>query len=431
MDCYLSIRLYLVRVLLLLFTVMTLSACSSLSGHIQDGNMVAVKRLIAEGAEVNGGPLAVAAGNNNIEAIQLLLDAGADINESEALHSSIRTNSVDAFTYLLEAGANADGTSGQSLAPLHFAAIYHPYFIEKLLQSGADVNMQNKWGLTALMYTARFQLEGKGSRVLLEAGADPSVAIYDNKTALMWAIDYDNHMVISILRDYQGDYSDWEMAKGTDTETAYKSYLLKHANGIHKKDANIKIAKIKTKRSAVNIARQAKKEVQQKSELVSLKKQSRCKLKEKNWVYTSGQCSGKYGHGMGKAVTVAGLSFEGRFKNGYRTSGKILLNNALMYEGPIQKGKPHGTGICMHKGEPEDCNYYHGKRTDVLFKQRIEFAEQRKIMLDQQKSLNEKLARLGGSSSGANSKTAMGLVTNAAKKKVADEAVDYLFDQLF
>ena len=430
MDCYLSIRLYLVRVLLLLFIVMSLSACSSLSGHIQDGNMVAVKKLIAEGAEVNGGPLAVAAGNNNIEAIQLLLDAGADINESEALHSSIRTNSVDAFTYLLEAGANADGTSGQSLAPLHFAAIYHPNFIEKLLQSGADVNMQNKWGLTALMYTARFQLEGKGSRVLLEAGADPSVAIYDNKTALMWAIDYDNHVVLSILKEYRGNQADWQMAKTTHTVQAYKSYLQKHAGSPHKKEAHLKISEIKSKRNAVKIARKAKKQKQQKNELASLKKQSRCKLKENNWVYTSGQCSGKYGHGMGKAVTVAGLSFEGRFKNGYRTSGKILVNNALMYEGPIQKGKPHGSGICMHKGEPEDCNYYHGKRTDVLFKQRIEFAEQRKIMLDQQKSLDEKLARLGGSS-GANGKTAMDLVTNAAKKKAADEAVDYLFDQLF
>ena len=105
-----------------------------------------------------------------------------------------------------------------------------------------------------------------------------------------------------------------------------------------------------------------------------------------------------------------------------------------MYEGPIQKGKPHGSGICMHKDEPEDCNYYHGKRTDVLFKQRIEFAEQRKIMLDQQKSLDEKLARLGGgstNSSGGNGNTAMDLVSKAAKKKAADEAVDYLFNQLF
>ncbi|MEH6344834.1 MAG: ankyrin repeat domain-containing protein [Bermanella sp.] len=430
MNTYLSFRFYLIRVLLLLFTVMGLSACSSLSSHIQDGDMVSVKRLIAEGVEVNGGPLAVAAAKNNIEAIKLLLEAGADINESEALHSSIRTNSANAFKYLLEAGANADGTSGQTLAPLHFSAIYYPHFIGELLEYGADVNIQNKWGLTALMYTARFQLEGKGLKVLLEAGADLSVAIYDNKTARMWAIDYDNHVVISILRGHQSDQADWQMAKATHTEQAYKNYLKKHDVSSHKKEANLKIAEIQAARGAVKIAKQAKKEVQQKRELTSLKKQSRCKLKEKNWVYTSGSCSGRYGHGMGKAVTVAGLSFEGRFKNGYRTSGKMLVNNVLMYDGAIQKGKPHGTGVCMHKGEPEDCNYYYGKRTDVLFKQRIEFAEQRKIMLDQQKSLDEKLARLG-SGSGGSGTGAMGLVTNAAKKKATDEAVDYLFNQLF
>lgn len=430
MNIYLSLRFYLFRVLVLLFIVMSLSACSSLSGHIQDGNMAAVKRSIAEGAEVNGGPLAVAAAKDNVEAIKLLLEAGADINESEALHSSIRANSVHAFKYLLENGANVDGNSAQSLAPLHFAAIYNPHFISELLQTGADVNILNKWGLTALMYTARFQPDGKGLRVLLDAGADLSIAIYDDKTARMWAIDYDNHVVISILSSYQNTQDDWIMAKATHTEQAYKSYLSKHANSPHTKEANIKIAEIRSKRSADKIAKQAKKEVQQKRELTSLKKKSRCQLKEKNWVYTSGECSGRYGHGMGKAVTVAGLSFEGRFKNGYRVSGKLLVNNALMYDGPIQKGKPHGTGVCMHQAEPEDCNYYYGKRTDVLFKQRLEFAEQRKIMLDQQKSLDEKLAQLGGGS-GGKGKTNMGLVTNAIKKKATDEAVDYLFNQLF
>ena len=435
MHSYLISSFYPVRSLLLLFTVMSLSACSSLSGHIKDGNMPAARNMIAEGADVNGSnqsgaPLWWAAYRGNMEAIKLLVGAGADINLSTALGGAVWGNHFEAAKYLLEAGADVNGESNMEETPMQFAAAYSPDLIGILLEYGAEVNSQNWWGSTPLFYIARFQLKGKGLKALLEAGADPGIARDNGDTPLMWAMEYDNHVVAGLLNTYQSDQSDWQIAKNTDTEQAYKGYLQKHNISGYRKEVNSKIAEIQAARGALKIAKKAKKQKQQASKLVNLKKHSRCKLHEKNWVYTSGNCSGKYGHGMGKAVTVAGLSFEGRFKNGYRTSGKILLNNALMYDGPIQNGKPHGTGICMNKGEPEDCNYYHGKRTDVLFKQRIEFAEQKKIMLDQQKNLDEKLARLGGGS-GGKGKTAMDLVTNAAKKKAADEAVDYLFDQLF
>jgi len=377
--------------------------------------------------------LHAAARTNNIQAIQLLIDAGASVNKSGALSSALAANMVPAARFLLEAGADANGDPEAENSPLLIAAgnQISVALISDLIKHGADVNRQTSWGTTPLFYIARWHPDGEGLKELLEAGADPSIARNNGDTPLMWAIEYDNHVVISLLNDYKRDQNDWLNAKKLNTLQAYEDYLQKHDITSHRKDANLRIAEIQAKRDKARIAKQIKKETQEANELAKLRKQSLCKLRDNNWIYTSGKCSKKYANGTGKAITTEGLSFEGRFKNGYRTFGKLLINNVLMYDGPIEQGKPHGSGICIHKGEPEDCNYYQGKRTDSLFKQRIEFAEQRKIMQAQQDQLEEKLALLGDGSRGTGSKTAMGLVTDAAKKRAADEAVNYLFDKLF
>jgi len=437
MNTFQRLNFKLVRASLLLLMMTLLSACNSLSGYIKDGNMVEVQRMIVEGTDVNKdnnqghAPLYTAAVENNVEAIKILLDAGADLNQSKALIGAVARNKINAVQFLLEVGANVNITDKSGGTPLLYAANYAPNLISDLIKHGADVNQQNYLGSTPLFYIAHFQLDGKGFKALIEAGANQSITRPDGDTALMWAINANNHTVAALLKNDLRNKSDWLNAKKLNTLQAYEDYLQKHDITSHREEANLRITEIQAERDKVKIAKQIKKEVQQANELAKLRKQSLCKLRDNNWIYTSGKCSKKYANGTGKAITTEGLSFEGRFKNGYRTFGKLLINNVLMYDGPIEQGKPHGSGICIHKGEPEDCNYYQGKRTDSLFKQRIEFAEQRKIMQAQQDQLEEKLALLGDGSRGTGSKTAMGLVTDAAKKRAADEAVNYLFDKLF
>ena len=387
------------KAIFFILIALSLSACATtIADHIEEGNLTAARNMIAQGVDVNRNhhpyphPLWISALYHNLEAAKMLVDAGADVNSSKALFIAAERNKLDMVNFLL--------------------------------QSGADVNHQDYYGNTPLFHNAKGQLEGVGFKELVEAGADPGIKNKKGETALMWANKHNNSAFINLLNQYQTDAPAWHNAQILDTELAYTNYLNNPSTTFFKEEANRKIENIVAINKAVKI-KQAK-------QYSKLKKQSTCKLREKNWIFTQGQCSGKYGHGQGKAKTISGLTFEGQFKNGYRTSGQLLANGTLMYDGPLKNGKPHGSGICMHKGEPEDCNYYHGKRTDALYKQRIEFVEQRKIMLAQQKSLDEKLARLGNGSGGsANGKSATDMLTDAAKKKAADEAVDYLFDKLF
>ncbi|MEH6345061.1 MAG: ankyrin repeat domain-containing protein [Bermanella sp.] len=397
MNVHQSAIVQRLKAIFIILIALSLSACATtIADHIEEGNLTAARNMIAQGTDVNRNhhpyphPLWIAALHRNLEAAKMLVDAGADVNLSKALYIAVERNNLDMVNFLL--------------------------------QSGADVNFQDYYGNTPLFHNAKGQMGGIGFKELVEAGADPSIQNKKNETARMWATKHKNSAFINLLDQYQADVPAWEKTQSLDTELAYTKYLSNPFITFYKGKAKKKLDNIVAKNKAVK--------TKQEKQYSKLKKQSTCNLHEKNWIYTQGQCSGKYGHGQGKAKTISGLTFKGSFKNGYRTYGQLLANGTLMYDGPLKNGKPHGSGICMHKGEPEDCNYYYGKRTDALYKQRIEFSEQRKILMAQQKSLNEKLARLGTGGS-AKGKTATDMLTDAAKKKVTDEAVDYLFDKLF
>ncbi len=186
--------------------------------------------------------------------------------------------------------------------------------------------------------------------------------------------------------------------------------------------------------------------------MATLRKNQVCKLKEGKWLYSSKTCVNNLAHGKGVALHLNGqLKFEGTFNKGVRVTGLLSYNNAPMYDGPIAAGKPDGMGICFHKGEPEECKYYKGKRVDVIYKQRIAMLEQQRIMdakikqmADQQKqqldamqeNIDSVKSRSASGRSGDDEPTTLGgvLVDAAADKlrdKAADKAVDLLFDALF
>ena len=71
-----------------------------------------------------------------------------------------------------------------------------------LLDAGADVNMRDRLGLTALMFTARHGGEhGAGMmRLLLDAGADANKQTEDGWTALMHAAQYGGEHGAGMMR---------------------------------------------------------------------------------------------------------------------------------------------------------------------------------------------------------------------------------------
>lgn len=152
----------------------------------------------------------------NVEAIKVLLDAGAEVNHrsrygSTALHLAAREGYQDELAQtgqraatvrlLLAAGADVHSIDQNGNTPLIAAALADeaPWednhvdgrggTIRALLEAGSDVNAQNTYGWTALMVAA-----GSGQtedvRTLLAAGADTELRNDEGRTALMRAVDW-------------------------------------------------------------------------------------------------------------------------------------------------------------------------------------------------------------------------------------------------
>ena len=171
----------------------------------------------------------------------------------------------------------------------------------------------------------------------------------------------------------------------------------------------------------------------------------KCHLKEKGWIYKSSQCQSGLAHGFGEAVnSEKKLSYKGPFAKGQRVKGKVFYNDAPMFDGSLSKGKPNGAGVCFFQNEPEKCEFYEGKRVDVLYKQRIANARQEKKMDEKlaemkrmQQQQNDRITKMQGRINSAPPSTQRGGSTvgqqigDYALKKAGEKVMDSIFDKLF
>lgn len=181
-----------------------------------------IEDLIAAGADVNressiyGLPLSTAARDRR--STQRLLDAGANVNgqlpdRPTALQQACNRPDIDTIQLLLDAGAdiNAPASANRGRTALQ-AAVQRGYvpIINLLLQNGADCNAlaAESCGGTALQFAA---MEGRSSIVLLllRAGAEINAApsTRGGRTALEGAAEQGRLDVVSLLlkNDADGD----------------------------------------------------------------------------------------------------------------------------------------------------------------------------------------------------------------------------------
>ncbi|MCG8652667.1 MAG: ankyrin repeat domain-containing protein, partial [Pirellulales bacterium] len=183
-----------------------------------DGDSAGVRQALDHGIDVSQPiktsqalswtPLILAACQGNVEVLQLLLDHGADINQSDWTErkqpqlSSLRylynNAGLDAFVdhptpiartalgwaafyghvgaigFLIEAGADATITDALKMTALHAAALGNqPKAIQRLLESGFDLHGEAFDKLTPLHIAAEAGAT-KAIDTLLAAGADPA-----------------------------------------------------------------------------------------------------------------------------------------------------------------------------------------------------------------------------------------------------------------
>ena len=169
---------------------------SPLMFAVRAGHIEATRALLDAGAEVDDtvsdgqSALVVAAANANWELATYLLDRGADATAAEAgwnaLHQAVRTRRMNL----------AFGTPG----PFASGTLDSIDLMRKLLKAGVNVNARmtrngmrdgqrnrfNRLGATAFMLAAKVT-DVEAMRLLLEAGADPTVPTADGTTPLMVA----------------------------------------------------------------------------------------------------------------------------------------------------------------------------------------------------------------------------------------------------
>lgn len=166
-----------------------------------------------------------AVNQNDFELVQLLLQKGADVNKeggtvsgitSTPLNIAALNQSLQIVKLLMQTGANPNIQSASNGFTALMAALKNPYksadpeVIKLLVKSGMDVDKQTTHGYTALMFAA----SGSNTWVteahcyehvtlLLDAGADRTIRDTSGKTALDHAKAKGQSRIVHLLKATQ------------------------------------------------------------------------------------------------------------------------------------------------------------------------------------------------------------------------------------
>jgi ankyrin repeat protein len=182
----------------------------------QEGDLKRIKRLVADGADVNAKssdqwmPLTIAAQGFDVEPAKTLFGQGAALDGGQdwtALTVATIEGHAEVVRALLEHGAQVNSENNKGWTALRFAvSMDETEILHVLLDAGADANIADHEGTTALM-----QASGENSKeslkALLDAGADPHIKDHNEQTALRIAQKQGHTEIIKLLKEAEAKAS--------------------------------------------------------------------------------------------------------------------------------------------------------------------------------------------------------------------------------
>ena len=157
-------------------------------------------------------PLVAAYAGEHFQTADLLRHNGADLHDvsdddgTSPLHGAAFSGNLEMVRILIECDhVDIDPFNIDGQTPLHFASKDGTFkdgsVVRFLLEHGADINMENHAGWTAL-HIASSEGELEAVRLLLECGADVEAENDDGNTALQVAVEEGYDKVVELLREY-------------------------------------------------------------------------------------------------------------------------------------------------------------------------------------------------------------------------------------
>ena len=183
------------------------------------------------------GELERAVKNNDINAVQELIQRGTDIYEEDeigwdALCMAASCGHTEIANLLIDAGADVNKGHKLGVTPLMNAAAYgYTEMAQLLLDNKAKIDAKDGCGWTALMYSAD-RNEKQVARLLIENGADITIRSYSGQNAMILA-ENGQHLEIQLLLrhapEIQREHAEARRIKALHTAAARKQQSLKAA----------------------------------------------------------------------------------------------------------------------------------------------------------------------------------------------------------